>query len=162
MKDIHIHGYYITSNNPTEKVPLEPQDEFFLYKWSLIELVLPKCRDVYCYNNQLTDLYGIENLTNLRQLICFNNQLTELIIPEGCEYVECQYNNLIKLIIPENCEFIGCVNNKLNKLIVPKGCIFIYCGNNNIHPIVVDLFKSEDPVKIQLANSLQLANNLQR
>jgi hypothetical protein len=140
MKDIHIHGYYITSNNPTEKVPLEPQDEFFLYKWSLIELVLPKCRDVYCYNNQLT----------------------ELIIPEGCEYVECQYNNLIKLIIPENCEFIGCVNNKLNKLIVPKGCIFIYCGNNNIHPIVVDLFKSEDPVKIQLANSLQLANNLQR
>jgi len=62
---------------------------------------------LYCYNNQLTDLYGIENLTNLRQLICFNNQLTNL---EGIEsltnlrYLKCsnnrftqEYKNYLKL-----------------------------------------------------------------
>jgi hypothetical protein len=107
-------GYYITKNNPTVKFPLEPQEKICLDNMDLIELVLPKCREVYCYYNELT----------------------ELIIPTGCDYVDCSYN-------------------KLTKLIVSKTCKTIWCYNNNLPQIIIDLFESDDPIKMQLANNLQ-------
>jgi hypothetical protein len=101
MKDIHINnininGYYITKDNPTVKVILEPQEELILSGMNIIELVLPKCKKIYCGGNFLT----------------------ELIVPEGCDYVYCRYNNLIKLIIPKSCKRIMCNNNKLLKIII--------------------------------------------
>ncbi len=51
-----MNGYYITSDNPNIKVPLEPQDVINLRHMNLIELVLPWCKEVYCERNYLTEL----------------------------------------------------------------------------------------------------------
>jgi hypothetical protein len=110
-----INGYYIVKDNPTIKIPLIPQKSLHLSGMNLIELVLPTCKEVYCWNNQLA----------------------ELIIPPGCIVVDC-------------------CNNNLTKLIVPKSCKIIYCRFNKLPKIIVDLFRSQDPIKITLANNLQL------
>jgi hypothetical protein len=90
-----MNGYYITSDNPTKKILLEPKRSITLVAEELIELVLPKCTFVDCSFNKLT----------------------ELIITEDCEYIECQYNPLTKLIIPKNCKRVNCFGTKLPKLI---------------------------------------------
>ena len=49
-----------------------------------------------CHNNQLTNLEGIENLTNLKKLYCDNNQLTSLEGIENLTKLErllCRRNN---------------------------------------------------------------------
>ena len=112
-----MNGYYIQKYNPTVKVSLESQDKIELYFMYLIELVLPKCKEVDCSYNLLT----------------------ELIIPEGVEFVNCSYNHLTKLIFPKTCKWI-------------------FCHNNRLHPMIIELFQTDDPIKIQLANNLQLAN----
>jgi hypothetical protein len=135
------NGYYIMKSNPTEKVVLRSEELIDLFSKELIELVIPQgCKKVYCSYSSLT----------------------KLIIPEGVEFISCIYNFLTELIIPNGCKFISCHHNNLNKLILPMSCEEIYCYNNNLHPIVENLFHSWDPVKIQLANSLQLTNNSQK
>jgi hypothetical protein len=146
-----MNGYYITANNPTEKVPLVPNDRIYLSFRGIIELVLPQCRCVYCYNNSLK----------------------ELIIPVGCTYVDCRHNYLNKLILSTSCKRVYCVDNKLTQLDIPNDCKEILCGDNlltkliipqdckvnltgnNLHPQIKNLLESNNPVKIQLANNLQ-------
>ncbi len=111
------NGYYITEDNPLEKVLLEPQEEIHLSGMNLIELVLPQCIRVWCYDNQLT-----------------------------------------KLLIPMGCKGIHCSDNNLTQLIIPKTCLIVICKNNKLIQIITNLIESRDPVKIQLANNLQLAN----
>jgi hypothetical protein len=144
MKDIHINdipinGYYITSDNPLEKILLESQEVIDLRDMNLTELVLPHCKE----------------------LICGNNELTKLIFLNGCEHIRCASNRLTKLVLPKDCKYINCQFNILTKLIVPKNIerIFNYC--NLLHPIINNLLNSKDPVKIELANNMQFANNLQ-
>jgi hypothetical protein len=136
--DTNTFGYYITKDSSKEKTILKPQHIIELSNMDIIELVLPKCKTVKCDDNYLG----------------------KLIIPEGCESVNCSYNNLRELIIPKSCVWVSCHNNKLTKLIIPMSCDWISCSENRLHPIIINLFHSDDPVKIQLANSLQIANNL--
>jgi Leucine-rich repeat (LRR) protein len=133
-----MNGYYIQKQNPTVKIPLKPKDNLILFNLNIVELVLPKCKEVYCDNNLLK----------------------ELILPDGCEYVDCSNNQLTELIVPNSVKQFYCYKNKLTKIIIPKSCKFISCWNNKLHTIIVDLFESNDPIKIELANTLQLANNL--
>jgi hypothetical protein len=58
------------------------------------------------------------------------------------------------------CKIIHCHNNELTKLIIPKDCQYIKLTGNKLHPVIENLLQSKDPIKIALANSLQLANNL--
>ena len=51
------------------------------------------------------------------------------------------------------CEFVNCANNNLTKLIIPKTINKIWCYGNNLHPIIINLFESDNSIKIQLANS---------
>jgi hypothetical protein len=132
------NGYYITRDNPSEKVLLEPQEKINLSFIDLIELVLPMCKSVWCNSNYLK----------------------ELIVPESVELLNCSNNQLTELIISKSCKLIECSNNKLNKLIIYGSPSLLWCTKNDLHPIIIDLFQSNDPVKIQLANSLQ--NNLQK
>ena len=37
---------------------------------------LVNLKNLYCYDNQLTSLEGIENLVNLKYLYCHNNHFT--------------------------------------------------------------------------------------
>ena len=126
-------GYYIQKHNPTEKIPLEPNNEINVSYMKLIELVLPKCNRVFCSFNYLT----------------------ELIIPQGCEWVSCRDNKLTKLLLPDSCKEVWCYDNYLTKLIVPKNC-HVWCHNNDFHPIITELLESDDPIKIQLASNLQI------
>ncbi len=128
-----MNGYYITKDNPKEKIAIIQHDIIYLSHMSIIELVLPRCREISCSDNYLK----------------------ELVIPQGCEKINCSYNNLTKLTLPKSCKFINCHNNNLTKLIIPKdGQFYFWC--NNLHPIIINLFRSRDPIKIQLANNLQL------
>jgi hypothetical protein len=153
-----MNGYYIQKQNPTVKIPLEPRDEISLYNDNLIELVLPKCRKVFCHYNYLTELIIPRDCEFVE---CQENYLIKLTIPIGCKTIYCYDNDLTELIIPHGCTYVNCFNNKLSKLIVPKTCKEVYCFGNNLHPQIEELFQSENLVKIQLANSLLLANNKQ-
>jgi hypothetical protein len=128
-----MNGYYISRLNPSEKIPVEPRDEINLSNMYLIELVLPKCKKVHCYRNDLTSL----------------------IVPEGCEYIGCWSNNLTSLTIPMTCKGIVCSDNYLTKLILPKEAEYILCNSNLLPKIIIDLFESGNSLKIELANNLQ-------
>jgi Leucine-rich repeat (LRR) protein len=144
--------YYITKDNPTVKVPLEPKHDINLCSKNIIELILPKCKRVWCYQNQLKKLILPEDC---ELISCSVNELTELIIPKTCKDLDCSDNQLTQLTVPIGCELIDCSNNKLTQLIVPKTCEWICCYANKLHPIIINLLESEDPIKIQLACSLQ-------
>jgi hypothetical protein len=131
MKDIHINGYYITADEPNIKIPLESQDKIYLFNMSLIELVLPECKQVWCNSNKLT----------------------ELIIPQSCEYINCTNNKLSKLTIPKSCQTFYFYGNKL-PLVIEN--LF-----NSMDPIKIALANSlQQANSSQLANNIQLVNNL--
>jgi len=53
--------------------------------------------ELYCSNNKLTSLKGIENLTNLTELYCYSNNLTSLNGIENLTNLTelyCRSNNL--------------------------------------------------------------------
>jgi hypothetical protein len=152
MKDKPIHGYYITRDNPTVKIQLEPRDEITLSSLDLIELVLPECKKVDCSCNYLTELIIPEGC---EVVDCGNNKLISLNIPQSCKQLSCWYNLLTELIIPHGCEVVDCCNNQLNKLIATKTCKNIWCYDNKLPLVIIKLFQSGNPVKIALANSLQ-------
>jgi hypothetical protein len=131
MKD--INGYYRTRDNPSVRWPLAPQDGIYLYGMDIIELVLPKCKYVNCANNYLT----------------------KLIIQEGCISIDCGSNFLAELIVPKSCTIVYCYYNKLKYLYVPKTCGYVRCSDNLLPSLIMELFESDDPVKIELANNLQ-------
>jgi hypothetical protein len=80
--------------------------------------------------------------------------IIELVLPK-CRHVMCSSNQLTELIIPMGCETVSCSNNNLTKLIVPKTCKYVNCTDNNLPKVIIDLFNSDNPIKIQLANNLQ-------
>jgi hypothetical protein len=80
-----MNGYYITKDNPTVKIILEPQDSIYIFNMNLIKLVLP--------------IGG-------KRVWCEHNKLKELIIPEGYNYVNCHDNKLKKLIVSKNCHVV--------------------------------------------------------
>jgi hypothetical protein len=153
MKDIHIHGYCITQDKPMVKVHLDPQDEIDLSHKNLIELVLPACKIVWCNNNKLTELIIPQGCGYVN---CRNNCLWKLIIPDGCEYVYCSDNYLTELIIPKGCKRVYCYANLLYKIYIHKTCNYINCDRSNLLKIIINLYQSQDPVKIELTNNLQL------
>jgi hypothetical protein len=151
--------YYITENFPNKKIRLYPSDELNLYSMNIIELVIPPCKYINCNNNKLTKLIIP---IGCRSVCCYSNQLTELIIPKDCKFVSCWNNKLIKLIIHEGCKEVWCYDNNLTELILPKSCEFISCSGNKLHLVIEKLFDSDNPIKIELANNLQIANNIQK
>jgi hypothetical protein len=154
-----MNGYYITVDKPNEKIILEPQDEIYLCDMNLIELVLPECKLVWCRNNNLTELIVPKGCEYVN---CAYNNLTKLVLPNSVKQVHCAVNLLTELIIPWGCDYVSCSHNNLIKLIIPNSCKTVLCNFNKLHPIIIDLFQSEDPIKIQLANNLQLVNKLQQ
>ena len=42
------------------------------------DIDIEKVTCFYCYNNELTELKGLDKLVNLQRLSCHSNQLTEL------------------------------------------------------------------------------------
>jgi hypothetical protein len=145
-------GYYIIRNNPDEKIVLKSKKIIDLSNMGLIELVLPKCRQVHCDANYLTKLIiprGCDYVS------CINNNLTELVLPMDCERVWCEYNKLTELILPKSCKYIYCSYNKLTKLIIPRDFKDLWNIGNKLPKVIKNLIESCDPIKIELANNLQ-------
>jgi Leucine-rich repeat (LRR) protein len=77
---------------------------------------------INCYHNQLTDLNGIEKLTNLKKLYCYSNFLTNLNEIKNLTYLthlNCFNNKLINLNGIENLFFLQkltCYKNQLENL----------------------------------------------
>lgn len=74
-----------------------------------------KINALSCSNNRLNNLYGIENLVNLKYLFCSNNQLTTLDDIENLinlRAIMCSNNNFSN----EYKEYIKdyCLKNKIN------------------------------------------------
>ena len=98
-----------------------------------------KIIELRCDYIQLTNLNGIENLTNLKILICSNNQLKSLEGIEkltNLEMLYCQNNQLTSLEGIENLtnlKLLWCVNNQLTNLDEIEKLInlkYLSCSNN--------------------------------
>ena len=80
-------------------------------------------RELYCYNNQLTNLNVTKNI-NLKQLYCFNNQLRELDVTKNINLLNlsCHHNRLSELDVTKNIklEFLYCYSNQLKELDITK------------------------------------------
>jgi internalin A len=70
-------------------------------------------KELYCYNNQLTTLKGIENLTNLHTLYCDNNQLTSLKGIENLTYLKKLYYSNNQL--PYKTNILGDILKEIKK-----------------------------------------------
>lgn len=87
--------------------------------------------NLFCSDNSLTSLKGIDKLTKLKVLDCSSNQLTSL-----------KYT-------PKTVEEICCKNNKLQKISVenlPNLCRLDF-SHNSVHSLLVDVNKN---VKLQI------------
>jgi len=117
-----------------EVEPIEPDGTFLTWlknkypdksKWKNIVRII-------CHKQDLTDLIGIEKLTNLRELYCEYNQLKELDISKNIklEYLFCHHNQLTKLDLSNNIElkYLSC--NHLTELDLSKN---IKLTKSNIH-----------------------------
>ena len=79
---------------------------------------LEEVRELLCYNNQLTELNGLDKLVNLRYLYCYQNKIKAL-------------NGLDKLV---NLEVLYCYHNKLTELKLNKltNLRYLYCYQNKM------------------------------
>ena len=97
--------------------------------------VLANCTELYCTNNQLTEL---PFLNNCNYLDCSDNSLNILPNLPMCEELDCNQNELTALPELANCVTINCVDNRLgnffeiNRDYTLNNCINLYCNSNQL------------------------------
>ena len=90
------------------------------------------------YNNNITDLTGIEAFTALTYLDCSFNGLTSLDVSQNTAltYLDCSYNQLTSLDVSQNTalESLDCENNQLTSLDVSQNTALeiLGCYNNQL------------------------------
>ena len=98
-----------------------------------------KITTLNCYDKQLTNIAGIENLINLKNFSCSNNELTSLEGIENLtnlEYLYCYMNQLTSLKGIENLinlKELDCSNNQLTNLESIENLInlkLLFCHDN--------------------------------
>ena len=100
-----------------------------------------KIKILYCSNNQLTSIVGLENLPNLELFYCYNNQLTSIIGLENLpnlERFDCNNNRLN--MIPEiehliNLGWLNCQDNQLESLSGIENCLNLHVYNFVNNPL---------------------------
>ncbi|WP_264565492.1 T9SS type B sorting domain-containing protein [Flavobacterium sp. N3904] len=86
----------------------------------------------------ISDLTGIEDFTNLQTLICNNNNLTTLNLTKNIQlkYLDCSYNQLTSLNVDNNTNLtsLNCNFNKLNNLNISNNLSLndLGCSYNNL------------------------------
>jgi len=110
-----------------------------------IEFKISSNKEVYCWNNQLTEL----NIPNgVKYVYCYNNQLTELNLPNGVEKVFCYNNQLTELHLPNGVKEVYCSNNPIAEITLPKSIQYAILPLNCI-VLNIDDFKNKDKVDIK-------------
>ena len=76
--------------------------------------------EIFCSEEEIENLQGIEFFTALEELCCFDNNLTSLDVSSNTalKHLECYNNNLTSLNVSNNAalEFLSCYNNSLTEL----------------------------------------------
>ena len=84
--------------------------------------IATQIKELYCWNNQIITLKGLEKCVNLQKIDCSGNQLTTLEGIENCRILQrlyCNFNQLETLEGLEKCvnlQRLYCVHNKLETL----------------------------------------------
>lgn len=102
----------------------------------------------------ISNLEGIQYLTNLAYLGVQNNNLTSLPtkLPNSLLYLDCSYNQLGVLTLPDSLANLICSFNQLSILPqLPKTLKYLTCSNNNLTnlpilpPAIVQLLCDQNP-----------------
>ena len=104
------------------------------------DIDVEKVTKLNCYNNELTELKGLDKLVNLNRLDCVDNKLTELDLSKlvNLKELHCQNNELTELKgLDElvNLKWLYCQYNQLtelkglDKLVNLEG---LHCQNNQL------------------------------
>lgn len=94
--------------------------------------------EIFCSEEEIESLQGIEFFTALEELCCFDNNLTSLDVSSNTalKHLECYNNNLTDLNVSNNAalEFLSCYNNSLTSLNVSNNTalVTLYCGENSL------------------------------
>ncbi|MDR1379317.1 MAG: leucine-rich repeat domain-containing protein, partial [Synergistaceae bacterium] len=111
---------------------------------------LSALRDLYCHNNQLTEL-DVANLSNLEYLHCDSNQLTELDVANliNLKSLYCSGNQLTELDVANltNLTTLSCQKNPLVTLSLPAVPPTYIDGVNRIVVLVPDKTNYADLLK---------------
>ena len=93
---------------------------------------------IYCWNQNISDLTGIEAFTALTYLDCSLNQLTSLDLSQNTalSLLECSNNELTSLDVSQNTalEYLNCSLNQLTSLDVTQNTAleYLYCNYNQL------------------------------
>jgi len=102
-----------------DETTLESGVDATLYAKGKTVILKGKITELYCTNNQLTEL-NVQGLTALQLLDCYNNQLVRLGV-QGCtslQQLQCSKNQLTALDVQGSTALqkLGCYNNQLKSL----------------------------------------------
>ena len=135
----------------------------------LDDYVLTSNIDILTYldvsNQNIYDLTGIEDFTNLTYLECYNNQLTSLDISQNIiDYLICYNNQIMSINLNTNLYLLDCWNNNLTNLDVSNNpnLVYLYAQGNQLTSI--DLTANIALIELRLdynqLTSLDLSNNI--
>ena len=114
--------------------------ELFCHNNNLTELDVRQnlaLQRLECHYNNLTELDFSQN-TALQMLVCYNNNLTKLDVGQNTalQTLDCDNNNLTELDVSRNTalQILACYKNNLTKLDVGQNTALqdLYCDNNNL------------------------------
>jgi len=122
---------------------------------------------INCFNQNISDLTGIEAFVNIKELFCYNNQLSSLDLSNNTalEWLWCNDNQLSSLNVSNNTalEWLWCSGNQLSSLDISNNTALteLDCWNNQLTSLDVSnntaleyLFCEDNQL-----SSLDLSNN---
>lgn len=102
-----------------DETTLESGVDATLYAKGKTVILKGKITELYCTNNQLTEL-NVQGLTALQLLDCYNNQLVRLGVQDctSLQQLQCSKNQLTALDVQGSTALqkLGCYNNQLKSL----------------------------------------------
>ncbi|MEY4926145.1 MAG: leucine-rich repeat protein, partial [Bacteroidota bacterium] len=91
--------------------------------------------NMYCSNQGIASLEGVQYFDGLQRLYCNNNQLTSLpALPATLQYLYCYNNQLTSLpALPATLQRLYCNNNQLTSLpALPAALQYLDCDTNQL------------------------------
>lgn len=72
---------------------------------------------MYCYNNGIKNLEGVQYFSGLKELYCYGNNLSFLVLPNQIEKLSCSHNQLTRIDgLPNSLQEIFCNNNLIDSI----------------------------------------------
>ncbi len=98
-------------------------------------LVTTSTKTVTCWNNNISDLNGIQYFSSLERLECSGNSLTALpTLPNSLKWLDCAVNQIATLpALPNDLQYLNCCLNSLISLPqLPDSLKWLGCWQNSL------------------------------